>query len=144
MTKHRGTRSRTRQKGGFWPFTSSDPYASTQSWGDYFSGLGNKANSAIGNMTTGITEGATNMYNSTDVTTTTNDLNTVPSTVSGGKRNKTRNRRMKGGKGDMGLTYYATPVSGLSVAKPTYWLKGGSKKHKCKRKRCKTRRCKKH
>ena len=53
----------------------------------------------------------------------------------GGKR---RTRKMKGGKGGLGLTYYASPVSGLKVAEPTYWevygnghiMKAGSKSRK--------------
>ena len=39
---------------------------------------------------------------------------------------------MKGGK-DLGLTYYATPVSGLKVAEPTTFLKYGGKRHKSRR-----------
>ena len=56
------------------------------------------------------------------------------------KRGK-KTRRMKGGKGGLGLTYYATPVNGLKVAEPTYWevygngniMKAGSKKRRNKR-----------
>ena len=59
------------------------------------------------------------------------------------KQNRTmkkgKRRQMKGGKGGLGLTYYASPVSGLKVAEPTYWevyangtnqytTKGGSKR----------------
>jgi hypothetical protein len=59
---------------------------------------------------------------------------------------------MKGGKNGLGLTYYASPVSGLAVAKPTYWMnangdckltKGGSRKRRVKKTR-KTHRHKKH
>jgi hypothetical protein len=73
--------------------------------------------------------------------------------VNGGKLKKqtmNKNKTMKGGKGGLGLTYYATPVSGLNVAEPTSWqyyangtnqytVKGGSKRrHSCKsRKSCK-------
>jgi len=39
---------------------------------------------------------------------------------------------MKGGKG-LGLTYYATPVSGLKVAEPTTFLKYGGKGNKTRR-----------
>jgi hypothetical protein len=65
----------------------------------------------------------------------------------GGKRYR---KSFKGGKGGLGLAYYATPVSGLKVVEPNEWLfynnmanlKGGSRRRKCKtRKRnCKTRR----
>jgi len=50
--------------------------------------------------------------------------------INGGKK-----KNMKGGK-TLGLTYYASPVHGLKVAEPTFWLKpatqtkGGSKSHK--------------
>jgi hypothetical protein len=57
---------------------------------------------------------------------------------------------MRGGKGGLGLTYYATPVSGLKVVEPNEWLlynnganyKGGSRKRRCKTKKCKTKKCK--
>ena len=82
----------------------------------------------------------------------------VPTEVSTGYIGGRRKRRgrtmkggriMKGGKGGLGLTYYATPVSGLNVAKPTYWIgpntnqyiKGGSKKRH--RKGCKSRKSRK-
>jgi len=44
-------------------------------------------------------------------------------------------RRFRGGKGGLGLTYYATPVSGLRVAEPTYWIKGGTKRRRHTRRR---------
>jgi hypothetical protein len=79
--------------------------------------------------------------------------------VSQGGKRKRRSRTMKGGKGGLGLTYYATPVSGIKVAEPTtllyyadgtnqYSVKGGSKRRKTgKRKQKKhnrTRRNKKY
>jgi hypothetical protein len=49
----------------------------------------------------------------------------APASSFGGKR-----RRYKGGKGGLGLTYYASPVDGMKVAEPTYWeeYKGGAKR----------------
>jgi hypothetical protein len=55
---------------------------------------------------------------------------------------------MKGGKDGLGLTYYASPVSGLKVAEPTYWvnsntnqsIKGGSKSKRSDTKRRKSSR----
>ncbi len=46
-----------------------------------------------------------------------------------GGRRKSKSKRMKGGKGGLGLGYYATDVSndGLMVSDPTYWIKGGSR-----------------
>ena len=66
--------------------------------------------------------------------------------IFGGKR-RSRQMRMKGGR-DLGLDYYATPVSGLRVAQPTYmeYYKGGKRSrtkrrsHRRKRRTCKRRR----
>lgn len=49
-----------------------------------------------------------------------------------------KNKQMRGGKGGLGLTYYASPVSDLKVAQPTYWevygdghiMKAGTKRRK--------------
>ena len=68
-----------------------------------------------------------------------------------GGRRRRRRKTMKGGKGGLGLTYYASPVSGLKVAEPTYWinqntntnLTGGSRRRKRRtRKSRKSRRIK--
>jgi hypothetical protein len=42
----------------------------------------------------------------------------------GGRRRKRKitMKRMNGGKGGLGLVYYASPVSGLTVAEPTYMI----------------------
>jgi hypothetical protein len=53
----------------------------------------------------------------------------------GGKRRRRTlkmKRRMKGGRG-LGLSYYATPVSGLNMAEPTYFMKYGGKRRKSRR-----------
>lgn len=69
----------------------------------------------------------------------------LPSMTVGGKRKSKSRRRcktMKGGKNSLGLTYYASPVSGLKVAQPTYWINsngtkttssGGSRKKNLKK-----------
>lgn len=71
----------------------------------------------------------------------------------GGKRRRrsmTKSKIMRGGKGGLGLTYYASPVSGIKVAQPTSWqyyangtnqysVKGGSKKRRKGRKSRKSR-----
>ena len=59
-----------------------------------------------------------------------------------------KRRKMRGGKGGLGLTYYATPVSGLNVAKPTYWipnqsLNGGSRRKRRQRKSRKSKKSRK-
>ena len=50
----------------------------------------------------------------------------------GGSR---RRRRMRGGKGGLGLGYYASPVQGANVAEPTSWIKGGSRRRKSRKSR---------
>ena len=53
----------------------------------------------------------------------------------GGKRRRRTlkmKRQMKGGRG-LGLSYYATPVSGLNMAEPTYFMKYGGKRRKSRR-----------
>jgi hypothetical protein len=183
MTKHRTSRRRRSQKGGlFGFFESPDPNAPPkQGWGEWFSGATSNASGALTNVTDSVTQGASNLGSSIGSTLNSNvDLTgstpveapivvepvalepvalepvalepSIQSSVYnplGGRRR----RKMKGGKG---LTYYATPVSGLNVAKPTYWIpnqsiKGGSrrkskksrKSRKSKKSR-KTRRQRKH
>lgn len=46
---------------------------------------------------------------------------------------KMKKGQLKGGMKGLGLTYYATPVSGLKVAEPTTFLKYGGKKNKSRR-----------
>jgi len=66
-------------------------------------------------------------------------------------RARMRARSMKGGKGGLGLTYYAAPVSDLKVAEPTTWqyyangtnqysVKGGSRKRRGRKSRRSRRR----
>lgn len=54
----------------------------------------------------------------------------APASSFGGRR-----RKYKGGKGGLGLTYYATPVDGMKVAEPTYWeeYKGGARRSRSQR-----------
>lgn len=166
MTKHRQTRKRNRnQKGGAWynPLTwgQQDPYAPKKSWGEWFSGTSNNviqgADNAVGSAANAISSGVQNAYTNvvssitpvsqqSDVQTLSTDSSqTMPSQSTapvssnssvGGKRRK-RSRRMKGGYGyKENLAYYAAPVQGLDVARPTYWvtsktnapLSGGSKR----------------
>lgn len=157
MTNHRKTRKKMRsQHGGFWPFTSSDPYA--QTWGNYFLGLGsnvsykakgivNDLNTDIGNVVASgmnaIKNTASNVTSTVSAPTSFPEpaptsfpepSHTQPNTY-GGKLGRIK----KGGKGGLGLTYYASPVSWLKVAEPTSWqyyangtnqysVKGGSTK----------------
>lgn len=163
MTKHKKTKRN--QKGGEWLnpatwFSSSQPTiqpsTSSQSWSDYIFNFGNKAKQT----TTGILNSADSFVGQTanTITEKTNqaivsgnkllnqDVNLTGNTTNqtyGGKR-KRHTKKMRGGKGGLGLTYYAAPVSGLQIAKPTTWqyyangtnqytVKGGSRKHRNKR-----------
>jgi len=49
-----------------------------------------------------------------------------------------RHHSLKGGKG-LGLTYYATPVSGLAVAEPKTWITGGTRRKHRRTKRGRSR-----
>ena len=161
MTNHRRTKRKC-QKGGFWPFTSSDTTYPTQSWGDMFSSWGNKAKESTTGLLTSanqvVGDAATTVSNTANQAITSSgeilnqDVAIVPEQTTNmapeqstnlqsvGGRRRRRSRRMKGGKG---LTYYASPVSGLKVAEPTTWI-GGSRKRKNKGKGKKSRRTRRH
>jgi hypothetical protein len=159
MTKHRRYKKtyKRSQRGGIWPFSESDPAAPS---------LTSQASNWFENKKTGATSGWSSWFSSepeapapsttynaptspTSPTTYPTTPTTYPTEQStnmssvGGKR-----RRMRGGKGGLGLTYYATPVSGIKVVEPNEWLlynngvnqQGGSRKRRCKTRRCKTRR----
>ena len=167
MTKHKT--KRRRQKGGAWYdplglFTSdttvSEPYAS----GSYASSPSIKAtakktvediNAIIGSAAQSGIDAANNLASNvtSSFSSPSNSYSPTPSnsySPSGG-RNRRRSRRMKGGKGNLGLTYYATPVAEMNVAKPTtiqfyeqgvnqYSIKGGSRKRKSHRHKTKKHR----
>ena len=59
----------------------------------------------------------------------------VPASSFGGRRRRGRSQRQRGGKGGLGLTYYASPVHGMKVAEPTYWeeYKGGRSRRRTQR-----------
>ena len=137
MTKRK---FRKHQKGGDWnPMTWFNTF-STQSWKDYLYNLGNKTTEGVGNLTNNIENAITDM--STFQPETTQSIQPAPiqsapiqpapiqpapiqqDPTFGGKSKHRRHKRrqtMKGGKNGLGLTYYATPVSGLRVAEPTTW-----------------------
>ena len=169
MTKHRTSRRRSQKGGLFGFFESPDPNAPPkQGWGEWFSGKTSNASGALTNVTDSVTQGASNLGSSIGSTLNSNvDLTgstpveapigvaeapigvaeaPIQSSVYnplGGRRR----RKMKGGKG---LVDNATPVSGLNVAKPTYWIgtksmNGGSKRRQRKsRKSRKSRKTRRH
>jgi len=172
MAKHRRTRRSQKGGGMFDWFGSSDPNAPPKkSWSDWWSGTSNTANNFLGNTANDLTQSVGNIGSSIGLTSS----NPAPQPISevqaevqpqvieenpqqnqvpiGGRRRR-RGRTMKGGKGGLGLTYYASPVSGLKVAQPTTWqhyangtnqysTKGGSRRRKGRKSR-KIRRLRKH
>ena len=162
---------RRRQRGGWWPFgANADSTAEVSNYTTKASEEANKLGAQASAYATEATTGLTSWFNSaketvtgatdtaptvtsqynpsdTQVTPTVRPINASPSgapaiEATGGKRHK---KSFKGGKGGLGLAYYATPVSGLKVVEPNEWLlynnmanlKGGSRRRKCKTRRCK-------
>jgi hypothetical protein len=129
MTKHRKTKRRQRGGGLFDWFSSStsssEPgmYEKTK---NMFSGFFSSSNAQ--------TSVPTNYESTSNQVTSNNNLNAMEPSGSqysmGGRRSRRRHRKMRGGKGGLGLTYYATPVSGIKVVEPTYWINGGSRKRR--------------
>jgi hypothetical protein len=133
------TRTRTQQRGGDWGLSNWGP----SNWG--LPNLGDKVKNVLPSGW-GFGSSTTPQYTYTQpqsqdtqpIVQSSNDLqlSTMPNesvnnaypttetkteTVTGGKRHKTM-KRIKGGKGGLGLVYYASPVSGLRVAEPTYMI----------------------
>jgi hypothetical protein len=166
-------RRRSQKGGLFGFFESPDPNAPPkQGWGSWFSGATTEASGALTNATNSVTQGASNVGSSIksildsdlDLTGPTEApyVATVPTEAPYGPTEAPygpteaptqssvynplggrRRRKMKGGKGGLGLTYYATPVSGLNVAKPTYWIPNQSMNGGSRRKSRKSRKSKK-
>ena len=183
MTKHRRTRRRRSQRGGFFGLFDSDSSNTTSApSGVEQPGMFSNAISSVTDVTKNAVAGTegyldgvkkesgswfsgvkdkssgmfSGLFSSSDaapaastevVSATTPDATTstevVPDASSGGRRRRRRRcaRSMKGGKGGLGLTYYATPVSGMKVAEPTSWqfyangtnqysVKGGSRQRR--------------
>ena len=168
MTKykmHKKTNKRNQRGGGWfdsWPFTSSNGdqvYGDQNSYSNQASALGSQASQNVSAMGAEVSEKAgkaksyfESFFKSSpapsytpipaSATPTTRPDTTVLAT--GGRKR----RKMRGGKGGLGLTYYATPVLESNVVKPNEWLpykinyKGGSRKRRCKTRKCNTRKCK--
>ena len=169
MAKHRNSktrkiqRTRRRQRGGEWYnpvswFSKQDINAQNRTWGQWLSNTTASSETALTDLSNNMSTGATKMMNSANQLLS-SDVNLTGSqqqqqsyptpyqnpqqTAIGGKK---RIRRMKGGKGGLGLTYYASPVSGLKVVDPDSWqyygnavnqysVKGGSRRSKIKKNR---------
>ena len=179
MTNHRkNRRTRRSQKGGFslfnpgtW-FNSSKPedpnkktvldstkevlQSGVNSTENFIGTTATSATNVVSNAAGNVKDSVLGLFSSNDTlpstSSTTIPQTTIPQTngTSGGRRRR-RAKSMKGGKGGLGLTYYASPVSGLKVAEPTTWqyyangtnqysVKGGSRKRRGR----KTRRTRRH
>lgn len=148
MTKHRKTKRRQRGGGLFDWFSSSgsssEPgmYEKTK---NMFSGLFSQSNTNTNTNTVDPyvqpqSEQSLNIQpQSTEYNSDQNALNQDMTNQvitneqynnTGGRRSRRRHKKMKGGKGNLGLVYYATPVSGIKVVEPTFWINGGSRKRR--------------
>lgn len=164
MTKHRRykkTYKRSQRGGlGLWPFSDTDPAAPslTSQASNWFESKKSGAGSSWGSWFGSTPETAPTTYTPPTTTPTTptaypttpTTYPTQSSTVEGNSNMSTvggKRRRMRGGKGGLGLTYYATPVSGIKVVEPNEWLlynngvnqKGGSRKRRSRKHKCKSR-----
>lgn len=137
MAKRRMNRTKKRrQRGGFWPFTSSEPGAtSTSSWTSWFSNKAKETTNSVENTLGNLSSSVSNTFSSSSEPQTIQPTtSSMPMQTSYGGKTKRRHkrnskrtkRRMRGGN-KLGLTYYATPVSGIKMAEPTYWIKGGKR-----------------
>jgi hypothetical protein len=158
MTKHRKhrrtKRKSQRQRGGFLGFGSSEDSSSSGEPG-MFSNAMSSVTGATSNLVSGSEgylqgvkdksnswfSGFSNPFSSSSSSSPSPSPSPAPSpstepTTSynplGGRRTR-RRRGFRGGKGGLGLTYYASPVSDIKVAEPTTWLKGGSRRRKSRR-----------
>jgi len=136
MAKHRRTRRSQKGGGMFDWFGSSDPNAPPKkSWGDWWSGTSSGLTQGVSNIGSSIGSTLNSNIDLTGSNQTPPPITEVQSQATeenqqqnqqynqvpiGGRRRR-RGRTMKGGKGGLGLTYYASPVSGIKVAEPTTW-----------------------
>jgi hypothetical protein len=157
MTKHRKHRrtKRKSQRGGFLGFGSSESSGEPGMFSNamssvtgatsnivsgsesYLQGMKDKSNSWF--------SGFSNPFSSSSSSSSSypaSDIPVSPASPTGeeipvynpdntiGGRRRRKSRKMRGGKNNLGLTYYASPVSDAKVAEPTYWIKGGSRKRR--------------
>ena len=152
MSKHRRT-SRKCQKGGDWYnpmtwFNNTNTYAPKKTLVETATDVTKGAVSSAEGLLSSAAAASQTAWDNTTVeaskllSTDVNVTGTSNNVPIGGKRRK--HKTMKGGKGGLGLMYYATPVSNMNVVKPTYWevynKNGGSKNRTQKRKSRKSRR----
>jgi hypothetical protein len=142
MKRQRRTR---KQKGGFWPFTSSS-YPTT-SWSDWFTNKTREAESQLTNVSNSVSNGVSNLVDSTNKLLSTDipltsqttpsysstsystpsyssPSYTTPSYTTGGKKRRMTRKQCGGGE---------APVHDIKMAKPTYWIKGGKSRRRKKR-----------
>ena len=152
MTRHRKTKRRI-YRGGDW-FSPSSWFSGSS---DKAKSVVNSAESSLGNISNSVSNSFSSLssYNPFSSSSTSysapapapapaysppaSSTTYMPQSVGGrhrrGHRGRSRKSKLRGDKGGLGLTYYATPVSGLKVAEPTYWIKGGTKRRRHTRRR---------
>ena len=129
MPRHRKSRKSMNQRGGlFGFFEDKDPNAPKTSILDSASGMFSSSKDWVSSASSSLPSMPSFSSSSTAPAPV---PSAVPPAVSGGRRR----RHMRGGKGGLGLTYYASPVHGANVAEPTYWIKGGSRRRKSRKAR---------
>jgi hypothetical protein len=180
MTKYKKTKRKIQKGGlfdsqswsnwssGLWNKTKEKVSSGTTSIETGLEGISENASSSVSSLGTSMSEGISkslsdlNPFSSDSSSSYSSTFNSSPPITGGKRKNKYSSKRhrktIKGGKGGLGLTYYATPVSGIRVAEPTTWqfyengvnqysIKGGSKKRRSyrrKQNKKKTRRYKKY
>ena len=124
-----------RQRGGFSSgYPEEESESMLNSIGSYFSSATEKANNGLGSIGSSISDSASSWTSSLNPWSSSEPVQTA-----GRRRSRSKRRKMRGGKGGLGLAYYATEVSGIKMAEPNYWIKGGSRKHRRKTRRCRKR-----
>ena len=97
----------------------------------WFNGL----TDSVSDLTSGAASSVTGLFgSSTEQPVQPQPVQTQPVQGTGGRRRsraKSRQMQMRGGKSNLGLTYYATPVTDANVVQATY--RGGSKRRRTKR-----------
>jgi hypothetical protein len=142
------TQKKRNMKGGFLGFfeSNSEQYAPKKSWSDWLSGITSSAKSSFQDLTTTQTQipgqyqspgqspsqpyqSPSQPYQSPGQSPYQSPA-PYKSSFGGKKSRKLRKRRNIKQKGGTNLAYNAETVKNVRVAEPTYWIKGGTRRHK--------------
>lgn len=137
-----------KMRGGAWynpmDWFSSDPMAPKRSWSDWWNSTTSSAENSLVSAQTSVSSAVSSVNPfSSDQTQTLqqsqptahqqsyDDQMSSQSYAMGGKKRrsmKQKNRSNKKSKKGGNIASNAAPVSGTQTAKPTYWIKGGTKR----------------